>query len=157
MQQLCLQHPCYDRHSRGSYSAGIEACDHRSWGASWAAGLESTGSCFGILTKTFHLGARECWMIYRGPGFNAVVWSGSTITPSPISNLSLFLHLPMCFRSSLLPEERGGGEWGRSQIIWWRESLVLWFELLPYSYLWWMSVGGGQGHTLRSKSSTQFV
>jgi hypothetical protein len=50
-------------------------------------------------------------MIYRGPGFLAVVGFGSTPTPfpSPVSKLPLFLSLPMCRRSCLLTEE-GGGE-----------------------------------------------
>ncbi len=29
----------------------------------------------------------EYWMIYRGPGFLAVVWFGSSPTPSPVSKL----------------------------------------------------------------------
>ncbi len=47
---------------------------------------------------------REYWMIYRWPGFLAVVWFGSSPTPfSPLpseSCLSLFLCLPICRRSS---------------------------------------------------------
>jgi hypothetical protein len=43
------------------------------------------------------------WMKIRGSRFLAVVWSGSTPTPSPypVRKLSLFLSLPMCRRSSL--------------------------------------------------------
>ncbi len=52
---------------------------------------------------------RDYWMIYRGPGFLAVVWLGS----SPI-NLSLFLSSPVCRWSSLLTEEGERG-WGRSK------------------------------------------
>ncbi len=40
----------------------------------------------------------EIWIIYRGPGFLAVVWFGSSPTPSPVSKLSLFLSLPLCRR-----------------------------------------------------------
>ncbi len=43
-------------------------------------------------------------MIYRGPGFLAVVWFGSLPTPylpSPVSMLSLFLSLPVSRGSSL--------------------------------------------------------
>ncbi len=42
---------------------------------------------------------REYWMIYRGTGFLAVVWFGSSPTPSPspVRKLSLFLSLPVCF------------------------------------------------------------
>jgi hypothetical protein len=65
-------------------------------------------------------------MIYRGPGFLAVVWFGSSpipLPPSPISTLSIFLSLPVCRRSRFLTREGRG--WGRSQIIRWGESLVL--------------------------------
>ncbi len=65
-------------------------------------------------------------MIYRGPGFLAVIWFGSLPTPSSqlsLSKLSLFLSLPVCRRSSLLTG--GGRGWGRSQIIWPQESLAL--------------------------------
>ncbi len=54
-------------------------------------------------------GGRDYWMIYRGPGFLAVVWLGS----SPI-NLSLFLSSPVCRWSSFLTEEGERG-WGRSK------------------------------------------
>jgi hypothetical protein len=69
---------------------------------------------------------REYWMIYRWPVFLAVVWFGSSLTPSPpaVSKLSLFLSLPVCRRLSIITGE-GGGRWGRSQIIRRRESLVL--------------------------------
>ena len=55
----------------------------------------------------------EYWMIYWGPGFLAVVWfdsSPTSLPPSPVRNLSLFLSLLMCRRWSLLT---GGG--GRSE------------------------------------------
>ncbi len=71
---------------------------------------------------------REYWMmIYRGPGFLAVVvWFYDFPPPSPhfplsSQQVSLFFSLPVCRRSSL----HAGGGWGRSQIIRRRESLVL--------------------------------
>ncbi len=48
---------------------------------------------------------------YRGPGFLSLICFGSSPSPSPVSQLSLFLCLFMCRRSSLLTEEGGGG-WG---------------------------------------------
>jgi hypothetical protein len=71
--------------------------------------------------------AREYWMFYRGPGFVAVVWFGSSPPPpppSPGSKLSLFLSLPVCSWSSLLS---GEGAMGRAmiQIIQPRGSLAL--------------------------------
>ncbi len=59
--------------------------------------------------------SREYWMIYRGPGLLAVVWLPST--PSAVSNLSLFLSLPVCRQSSLFLGEVGEKEWARSWII----------------------------------------
>ncbi len=62
--------------------------------------------------------------MYRGPGFLAVVWFGSspTLSPSPVSRLSLFLILPVCRRSSLYWWKRGGGgSWGRTHTIWRQE------------------------------------
>ncbi len=75
---------------------------------------------------------REYWMIYRGPGFLAVAWFGSSSTPSPVSNLSLFLILPVCRRSSINCRE--GGE-ARSQIIRRQESLALYKSFnTPWNY-----------------------
>ncbi len=48
--------------------------------------------------------AREYWMIYRGTGFLAVVWFGSSPT---FPQLSLFLSLPVCPRQVYL--------WGRGE------------------------------------------
>ncbi len=64
-----------------------------------------------ILSQTFsysapHPSPREYWMIYRGTGFLAVAWFGSspTLSPqSPISKLFLILSLPV----SLLTGEGG--------------------------------------------------
>ncbi len=77
---------------------------------------------------------RENWMIYRGPGSLAVVWFGSTPTPSPVSKLPLFLSLPMCRRSSLLTEEGRGWMWRR--IIQPQESLALYKS---FYNLWWVT------------------
>ncbi len=51
----------------------------------------------------------QYWMIYGGSGFLAIVWSGSSPTPSPssVSDLSLLLSLPVRHRSSLLTGEEG--------------------------------------------------
>jgi hypothetical protein len=40
--------------------------------------------------------SRENWMIYRGPGFLAVVWFGSTPTPSSPLSRQQVLSLPVC-------------------------------------------------------------
>ncbi len=63
------------------------------------------------------LSSRGYWMMYRGPGFLAGVWSGfppppSHPTPSRVSKLSLFLSLPVCRRSG---KGEGGGGGARSQ------------------------------------------
>jgi hypothetical protein len=52
--------------------------------------------------------SREYWMIYRRPGFLAVVWFDSShpLLPSPVSKLSLFLCLPLCRLSSSLTDGR---------------------------------------------------
>ncbi len=69
---------------------------------------------------------REHWMIYRGPGFLAVVWFGSLPNPSPLSNLSLFLSIPACRAGRAYCWEKGGRKgWRRSKIIRLCESLVL--------------------------------
>ncbi len=71
-------------------------------------------------------------MIYRRPGFLAVVWFGSSPTPppSPDSKLSHFPILPVFRRSSLLT-----GEWGRSHIIRQRKSLFL-YEIIQFSLVY---------------------
>ncbi len=67
--------------------------------------------------------SREYWMIYRGPGLLAVVWL--SCTPSAVSNLYLFLSLPVYRQSSLLLGEVGERGWARSWIIRRRESPAL--------------------------------
>ncbi len=70
---------------------------------------------------------REYWIIYRGPGFLAVVWFDSTSTPSPLPpfplascfSFSVFL----CVRRPSLLTGEGGG--GLSRNIWPQESLAL--------------------------------
>ncbi len=51
---------------------------------------------------------REDSMIYRGPGFLAIIWIGSAPTPFPLSRqqVSLYLSLPVC--SVELTDGRGG-------------------------------------------------
>ncbi len=48
-------------------------------------------------------------VIYRAPGFLAVVWFGSSPTPSTVRKLSLFLSHPACGAGELTDERRGGG------------------------------------------------
>ncbi len=71
--------------------------------------------------------SREYCMIYRGPGFHAVVWFGSSPTPLSRQQLTLFLRLPVCRWSCLLTGERGAGKGlGRKKFIRPRES---WFSI----------------------------
>jgi hypothetical protein len=71
------------------------------------------------------------WFIYRGPGFLAVVWFGSSAPPlpSPINKLSLFLSLPVCHRWAYRRDGGWGG--GRSQIRQRQKSPVLYKYSLP--------------------------
>ncbi len=78
--------------------------------------------------KAYRGESRESWIIYREPGFLAVVWFGSSPFPpsphfpqSPVSKLSLFPFL--CVAGRAYWRERGGGE--REAVIRRRESLVL--------------------------------
>jgi hypothetical protein len=59
--------------------------------------------------------SREYWMIYRVPGFLALIRFGSSLTPPPLSKLSLFPRLPMTSGRAYWRKRRGRG-WGRSQI-----------------------------------------
>ncbi len=68
--------------------------------------------------------AREYWIIFRGPGFPAVVWFGSKPPPPPTLPPTSFttfrqqifsLSLPVCRQLSLLTGEGSGR--GRSQTI----------------------------------------
>jgi hypothetical protein len=53
---------------------------------------------------------KEYLMSYRGPGFLTVIWFDSFISPaSPVSELSLFLSLPVSRQSNLLTGEGGWG------------------------------------------------
>ncbi len=68
---------------------------------------------------------------YRGLGFLAVIWFGSSPNPFPpstVSKLSLFLSLSVCCRPSLLREWGGWRGEARSQIVRPRESLDLYKE-----------------------------
>jgi len=64
------------------------------------------------------IGSREYWLIYRGPGFLAVVCFGSSPPPLPPSCQQLV----SLSQSSEISAGRG---WARSQIIPGRESLIL--------------------------------
>jgi hypothetical protein len=61
------------------------------------------------------------WMYYRVPNFLAVLWLGSSPSPS-VSRLSFFLRLPVCMLPIELTDRRGGGEGAKIQR---RESLFL--------------------------------
>ncbi len=71
-----------------------------------------------LSTENPSASSREYWMIYRGPGFLAVVLFGS----SPFRRLSFSVFL--CFAGRAY-WRAGRGVWQRSQILPWRESLVL--------------------------------
>jgi hypothetical protein len=62
-------------------------------------------------------------MIYREPGFLAVVPFGSS--PTPFRQQAVSLSQSSSLSPVELTEEEGGRGWGRSQIIRQRESLVL--------------------------------
>ncbi len=71
--------------------------------------------------------SREYWMVYRGPGFLAVIWVGSSPTPppSPVSKLERRRTGRLRKRAKLPTEEggkRAGEEPNRRRP---RESLVL--------------------------------
>jgi hypothetical protein len=68
---------------------------------------------------------REYWMIYRGPGFLAVLWFGSSKSPPP---------LPSVRSTGDTQEDLLTGEEGRrrSQIIRQRESLVLYKNIQSF-------------------------
>ncbi len=79
--------------------------------------------------------AREYWMIYRGPGFLAIVWFGSPPTPSP--SVSSTGDAPEDWeRETTCWREKVGG----SQIIRWLESLVLWKSFNILSVFLWMNI-----------------
>ncbi len=76
-----------------------------------------TGQCWESLTT------REFWMSYRGPGLIAGVWFGSFLR-LPLSRQQVVsLYKSSCMSPVELTNGRGGGD--RIQIIWQRESLVL--------------------------------
>ncbi len=87
---------------------------------------------------------RKYWMIYGGPGFLANIWFGSSPTPflpSPVSNLSLFLSLAVCRRSTLLKAVTGGEGWARSQIRRPRECLVLYKSFNTLCFFSFFGIG----------------
>ncbi len=90
---------------------------------------------------------KEYWVIYRGPGFLAVVWFGSAPTHfHPLFRQQvIFLSQFSCVPPYELNNGRGGeGEgrgWARSQIIRPRESLALYY----HSTLSGVNHGGKKG------------
>ncbi len=64
-------------------------------------------------------------MIHRGPGFLAVIWFSSSPHLPPPRQQVVSLTRSSCVSPVELTEGRGGRGWGRSQIIWCREMLVL--------------------------------
>jgi hypothetical protein len=72
-------------------------------------------------------------MIYRGPSILAVVWFGSYPTPSPRQRLvSISPSSCVVAGRTYWRESGGGGGLGRSQIRWWRESLVLYKSFIRF-------------------------
>ncbi len=57
--------------------------------------------------------SREYWMIYRGPGFLAIVWFGSSSTPHLQSVSSTGDTQEYWERETTCLREKGGGEGGR--------------------------------------------
>ncbi len=97
-----------------------------------------------MLSSSHH--PREYWIIYRGPGFLAVVWFGSLLTFShhPLPSVSCLSYLVwlVCRRSSLLTEGgEGGGRVTKSyncEKAWPSiNHLILADSPLP-SYLFWL-------------------
>jgi hypothetical protein len=82
-------------------------------------------SCmFSVGSSGRRLCTREYWTIYRGPGFLASVWFGSSPTPSPPtlpSESSTGDHIGRLIKRDNLAEGDGGG---MRQIMRQRESLV---------------------------------
>ncbi len=66
---------------------------------------------------------REYWMIYKGLGYLAVVWVGSSPTPSPLSRQqAVYLSQSSCVSPVALTDRIGGKGGGTNQIIRPRES-----------------------------------
>jgi hypothetical protein len=82
-----------------------------SWGKQIGAISPLFHSHCSLLTPFISL-PREYWMIYRGPGFLAVVWFGSSppLPTSPVSNLFLFLSIA----GRAFWRERGDGREAKS-------------------------------------------
>ncbi len=68
---------------------------------------------------------REYWIIYRGPGFLAFLWFGSSPTPSPPVSKFDRRHTGRFSNKDKLLTGRGEGWGGESKIIRRRESLVI--------------------------------
>ncbi len=81
------------------------------------AGAEGEdASVTGEQSESKMTGGREYWRIYRGPGFLAAVWFGSSPSPLlPSASCPSFLAFLCCRSTSLLTGEGGRG-WARSRI-----------------------------------------
>ncbi len=78
-----------------------------------------------IFAHKFYIGMapNQRVLIYRWPGFLAIVWFGSSPTPSPLpSSRCLSFSLFLCVAGWAYWRGRG---LGRSQIIWWQEGMLL--------------------------------
>ncbi len=93
-------------------------------------------SCLGIYI--IPLNREYLMIIYRGPGFLAVVWFGSFATPSPTpgNKLSLFLSLPVCRPLSLQAYRGWGGDRQKSPVLYkYLNTLCFWTWLPEYSQI----------------------
>ncbi len=62
-----------------------------------------------VYTENYRVSIREFWMIYRGPGFHAILWFGSSSTPSPLSSKQI---VSLSQSSCVSPVELTG-RWGK--------------------------------------------
>ncbi len=64
-----------------------------------------------VFTENYRVRIREFWMIYRGPGFHAILWFGSSSTPSPLSSKQI---VSLSQSSCVSPVELTG-RWGKGR------------------------------------------
>ncbi len=79
--------------------------------------------------------------------------------PSPVSNLSFFLSLPVCRRSSLLRGQGGGRGWAWSRITWPHKSLALYisFNTVWHPLIIFCTLNPRRKHRLLLAWATQFT
>ncbi len=113
----------------------------------WASTGEKVSSSWqresGTSAQQSTASTRKYWMIYRGPGFLAVIWFGSSpnpFSPFPSVNSTGDTQEDWERETSCWRERRGAGE-RVSRIIWSQESLVL-FE--PFNILWVRTINNNQ-------------